>query len=46
MELRKKVTSPAGTTAAAIEVLTEHGFNDLIFDAMKAACERARALGR
>ena len=46
VELRKKVTSPAGTTAAAIEVLTEHGFNDLIFDAMKAACERARALGR
>lgn len=44
-ELRKKVTSPAGTTAAAIDILQQKGFNELLFDAMKAACERARELG-
>ena len=45
-ELRKTVTSPAGTTAAAIEVLTRHGFDKLIHDAMKAAYDRAKVLGR
>ncbi len=45
IELRKMVTSPAGTTAAAIEVLTEHGFEELIYAAMKAAYDRARVLG-
>lgn len=44
-ELRKSVTSPAGTTAAAIEVLTQHGFDELIFAAMKAASDRAAELG-
>lgn len=44
-ELRKTVTSPAGTTAAAIEVLTQHGFEAMIDEAMNAACERARQLG-
>ena len=45
VELRKMVTSPAGTTAAAIDVLTEHHFDKLIFTAMKAAHDRARVLG-
>lgn len=45
-ELRKKVTSPAGTTAAAIAILEEQGFTALIFKAMKAAHERAKELSR
>lgn len=45
-ELRAAVTSPAGTTAAAINVFIDHGFNELIHDAMQAAFERAKQLGR
>lgn len=45
VELRKMVTSPAGTTAAAVDVLTQHDFDELIYDAMKAAFDRARVLG-
>ncbi len=44
-ELRKKVTSPGGTTAAAVEVLTQRGFDELIHAAMKAAYDRAQQLG-
>ena len=44
--LRKKVTSPAGTTAAAIEVFQAMGFDDLIHQAVQAAFERAKELGR
>lgn len=44
-ELRKKVTSPAGTTAAAITILEQQGFAQLVFEAMNAAHERARKLG-
>ncbi|WED42349.1 pyrroline-5-carboxylate reductase [Legionella cardiaca] len=43
-ELRKKVTSPAGTTAAALAILEAHGFKDLLFKAMKAATKRAEQL--
>ncbi|WP_028388268.1 pyrroline-5-carboxylate reductase [Legionella fairfieldensis] len=43
--LRKKVTSPAGTTAAAIDILQQQGFAQLIFKAMNAATERANQLG-
>lgn len=43
-ELRKKVTSPAGTTAAALDVLNSHEFKELLFKAMKAASERAAQL--
>jgi pyrroline-5-carboxylate reductase len=45
-ELRKKVTSPAGTTAAAIAILEEQGFTELIFKAMDAAHSRAKELSR
>lgn len=45
-ELRAAVTSPAGTTAAAINVFLERGFNELIHDAMQAAFERATQLGK
>ena len=44
-QLRQSVTSPAGTTAAAIEVFTQHGFDELIHAAMKAALDRAQILG-
>jgi len=44
--LRELVTSPAGTTAAAINVLNNEGFDDTIYAALKAAYERAKELGR
>jgi pyrroline-5-carboxylate reductase len=44
-ELRKNVTSPGGTTAAALEILMgEGGFEDLLTRAVKAAAERSREL--
>ncbi len=43
-ELRKKVTSPAGTTAAALAVFEELKFKELIFKAMTAAEARAKEL--
>jgi pyrroline-5-carboxylate reductase len=45
-QLRVNVTSPAGTTAAALEVLmdAETGFPDLLERAVKAAADRSRAL--
>jgi len=46
VELREAVTSPAGTTAAAINVFMDGGFNELIHDAMQAAFERAKQLGQ
>jgi pyrroline-5-carboxylate reductase len=45
-ELRRQVTSPGGTTAAALQILTgEHGFEPLLRDAVAAAVQRARELG-
>ena len=44
-QLRYQVTSPGGTTAAAVHVLEEHGFRALVEDAVRAAAERARELG-
>jgi len=44
--LRAQVTSPGGTTAAAVHVLEERGFRALVEDAVQAAAERARELGR
>ncbi len=45
-ELRGQVTSPGGTTAAAMHVLDGGGFRALIEDAIRAAAERSRELGR
>ena len=45
-ELREMVTSKGGTTAAAINVLQEQGFHQLIFDAISAAFHRAKELGQ
>jgi pyrroline-5-carboxylate reductase len=44
--LRQQVTSPAGTTAAAIEIFKAQGFEALIHAAMTAAYRRAQELGR
>jgi pyrroline-5-carboxylate reductase len=44
-ELRDKVTSPKGTTAAALEVLMgKDGFQDLLTRAVAAAAKRSREL--
>lgn len=45
-ELRKKVTTPNGTTHAAISHMEEKGFRDIVADAMKAAQARAIELGK
>lgn len=44
-ELRYEVTSPGGTTAAAMHVLEEKGFRAVVEDAVRAAALRARELG-
>lgn len=43
--LRGEVTSPGGTTAAAMHVLEEGGFRALVEDAVQAAAQRSRDLG-
>ncbi len=43
-ELRDMVTSPGGTTIAALEALEESGFRAAIFHAVHAAVKRAREL--
>ena len=42
--LRKKVTSPGGTTEAALKVLAQGGFGTLVHNAIKKACDRSRQL--
>lgn len=44
-ELRSQVTSPGGTTAAAMHVLEERGFRAIVEDAVRAAAKRATDLG-
>lgn len=44
-ELRKRVTSPGGTTAAALESLSGNDFERIIDDAVRAAVKRGRELG-
>ena len=43
--LRGEVTSPGGTTAAAMHVLEDGGFRALMENAVRAAAERSRELG-
>ncbi|MDD5126715.1 MAG: pyrroline-5-carboxylate reductase [Dehalococcoidales bacterium] len=45
-ELRRMVTSPGGTTAAAIQRLEEGKLAELVNKAVKAAYNRARELGK
>ncbi len=44
-ELRRRVTSPGGTTAAALEAFAAGGFSDLVQRAVQAAADRSRQLG-
>jgi pyrroline-5-carboxylate reductase len=44
--LRAAVTSPGGTTAAALRVLEAHGFRSSVIEAVAAAAGRSRELGR
>jgi len=44
--LREKVTSPGGTTQAALRTMTEHKVFDHICEAVLAACKRSQELGR
>jgi pyrroline-5-carboxylate reductase len=43
-ELRRRVTSPGGTTQAAIESFDRDGFRDIVARAIHAATQRGRAL--
>ena len=45
-ELRRRVTSPGGTTEAAMAVLDSGGFRELMSRAIKAAEARSRELSR
>jgi pyrroline-5-carboxylate reductase len=44
-ELRRKVTSPNGTTHAAVTLMQERGADIAIADAVHAAARRSRELG-
>jgi len=44
--LRKNVTSPGGTTEAALKILQEGGFEKLVCDAVEAAMRRAHELNK
>lgn len=45
-ELRKMVTSPGGTTEAALEVFQREDFGEIVWKAVDAAVKRAQELGR
>lgn len=42
--LRRRVTSPGGTTERAISIFQQNGFNELVEKAMQAAAARSREL--
>ncbi|MDR1386893.1 MAG: pyrroline-5-carboxylate reductase [Propionibacteriaceae bacterium] len=44
--LRENVTSPGGTTTAALRAFETHRVKAAFMDAMEAACQRSQALGR
>jgi pyrroline-5-carboxylate reductase len=44
--LRAKVTSPGGTTEAALRTFDALGLRKMVLEAVKAACDRGRELGR
>lgn len=43
---RSKVTSPGGTTIAGLHVMERAGFKGIIMDAVEAATNRSRSLGK
>lgn len=44
-DLREMVTSPGGTTAAALQVFSKHEFRSIVEEAVMAAVKRAEELG-
>ena len=44
--LKDKVTSPAGTTSRALEVLAAKGFGGIVINAVRAATARSKELGK
>ena len=44
--LRKRVTSPGGTTEQGLRVMNEHNIDQLLADVLKAAHDRSRELAR
>ncbi|QOC22420.1 pyrroline-5-carboxylate reductase [Wenzhouxiangella sp. AB-CW3] len=45
-ELRRRVTSPGGTTAAALEALDQAGLDEIVDQAVQAAIQRGKELGQ
>ena len=45
-ELRKRVTSPGGTTIAGVAQLEAGGLRSALIEAVRAACARAKELGQ
>lgn len=45
-ELRRQVTSPGGTTMAALQVMYDHHVPDAVVAAIRRAAERSREMGR
>lgn len=45
-ELRHRVSSPGGTTVAALQVFQNRGFKDLFYDALAAAERRSQELAK
>jgi len=46
ISLRGKVTSPGGTTIAAVHKLERAGFSGIVMDAIKEATEKSKELGK
>ena len=44
-QLKDNVTSPAGTTSRALEVMAARGFSGIMMQSVRAAAERSRELG-
>lgn len=45
-ELRLEVTSPEGTTEAALKVFNKRGFEKIVEQAVRAACKRSKVLSK